>query len=123
MDGPALLDLSCCRALRSLRFSVSAQILDWVTIWYIIGTISAESNTQLERLTLSLRRREDFVTEDTWKVLNVTVLGQTYTALAQLHERHSFREFVLVQGEGMLGQVTDTVFPGDLQRVARGSVV
>lgn len=63
-NGPAFFDVSCCQLLRSLTMSVKAEALDWMAIWRIVGTISPQSNVELEDITLRLRKKDDFVRDN-----------------------------------------------------------
>ena len=84
--------------------SIKDHTIDWITIWNVIGTISAESNRDLEQVTLRVRSRDQTMMEESWNVLYRDVLRETYTVLTKLGSRGHFKHFTLFfgsQGEHM----------------------
>ena len=65
---------------------------------------------------LTLRSRQDFVTEDMWKLVNPNLLISAHSTLSRLSDREQFKRFTLAQQAKGGWYSEEEVFPEILRR-------
>lgn len=113
--GPPI-DLSACESLRSLTLVISDGEKDWLKIWPTIATLSSTANVRLESVTLSIRPFGHACSGDAalWAMIDRPTVLRLYQTLRELMDRHRFRRFAIVRGDGR--EVQDQIFPYILGR-------